>query len=668
MSRSFTMALLFLLLLSTTSSTPININIKPGQSTKSCTDSSQHNPTNCILSDGIHYTSINNQQSKHHLQITGTNNTILTGLTPLIGNTWNVYKDQIYSTKIPTHLINTEQIFMDNDVFLSPARYPNLKNGGINGVLDLFSWAFCGKGSHVGTCVDRKDRWSDLSKFNTSMKGALATLSLGGRYATYTRKIKTHRAGSARFTYNKNLGPGPGSKNTGVGNRYWLSGKLELLDSPGEWYIDTNTSMIYVWMPDNSNPNDRLSFKTNDYCVDHQSSKQENSGITISNVTFLACTFRLRGCNASAGIPCIVQDVNLTYPSYHREIHLRDPVAPFSLGPPPNITLIVGDGAVVERLSIRWSNSAGIKIVGSHNILNELLVQDTDWLATLDYPPVEIGFDVDKKTRIGYDMYPRNPFGINNTISYSTVRGFGNAGVVTSQLSNQIHHCHVHQGGLLGSDDACVHADNSASRCGRGNTSTVRCGKHWHHNWVHNCLAKCMRGDDNTQNLTMSNNVIFNCGLPNSDGSGQSFGVVLKGDGNAFFSNTIFSTKETAVEFATGAELKFHLKQSNANSILFNNVAHTWSGHHGPDPLEKKAHFKFGPKGQYTSGAIKKTYFTDMKNMDFTPIVGAPFRGIGVAHAPFLLPPAIGQPPLDAGAYQTGDVPWRAGCTFDPSC
>ena len=54
---------------------------------------------------------------------------------------------------------------------------------------------------------------------------------------------------------------------------------------------------------------------------------------------------------------------------------------------------------------------------------------------------------------------------------------------------------------------------------------------------VHDCRGKCMRGDDFTQNLSMHHNVIFNCGEGpvGTDGDGQSFGVVLKGDHNEFY-------------------------------------------------------------------------------------------------------------------------------------
>ena len=44
--------------------------------------------------------------------------------------------------------------------------------------------------------------------------------------------------------------PAAGNAKWGAGGRYWLSGKLEALDSPGEWFLDTATREVWIWMPD----------------------------------------------------------------------------------------------------------------------------------------------------------------------------------------------------------------------------------------------------------------------------------------------------------------------------------------------------------------------------------------------------------------------------------
>ena len=51
---------------------------------------------------------------------------------------------------------------------------------------------------------------------------------------------------------------GPGSKNSQKpGGRYFLSGMLTFLDSPGEWWINETSWDIYAWMPDSKSPGDR---------------------------------------------------------------------------------------------------------------------------------------------------------------------------------------------------------------------------------------------------------------------------------------------------------------------------------------------------------------------------------------------------------------------------
>jgi hypothetical protein len=71
-----------------------------------------------------------------------------------------------------------------------------------------------------------------------------------------------------------------------------------------------------------------------------------------------------------------------------------------------------------------------------------------DWLGTLDFPALEIGFDLGEGdargsgralgARAGDRMWPRPTKGQRNNITRATVRRFGNAGIVTSQLANEI--------------------------------------------------------------------------------------------------------------------------------------------------------------------------------------------------------------------------------------
>lgn len=138
--------------------------------------------------------------------------------------------------------------------------------------------------------------------------------------------------------------------------------------------------------------------------------------------------------------------------------------------------------------------------------------------------------------------------GNDNFVTRVTVRRFGECGILTSQRSNEISYSHVHDGGLTGLDSAGIHADNTFVSCMNWSlplSARANCTKVWHHNWVHDCMEKCVRGDDRNLNLTIHHNVIFNCGVPpftDRNDPHASTGVILKGDYNAYWANTVFNS------------------------------------------------------------------------------------------------------------------------------
>ena len=190
----------------------------------------------CVLGPGVFRDHIEHFGSGR-LEVVGSGGgtTVMEGSVPVTGVSWALARlphlnttnhSHVYSAKLPPALRipNIEQAFVDGG-WISEARFPNTD---LDKVLSLNSWAFCGKGTYHGYCEDRPDKWSDLKAHNVNWTGALATLSIGGRYTTYTRRVTSHtRSG---FQFDGQLGPGPGSaKSEKPGGRYWLSGKLGML-------------------------------------------------------------------------------------------------------------------------------------------------------------------------------------------------------------------------------------------------------------------------------------------------------------------------------------------------------------------------------------------------------------------------------------------------------
>ena len=79
-------------------------------------------------------------------------------------------------------------------------------------------------------------------------------------------------------------------------NLFFLSGKLEALDSPGEWWVDTANKTITVWMPDSGHPADRVRLKTKDLCIEIDAGER-GAPVHLVNLSLVGCTFKLLNCN-----------------------------------------------------------------------------------------------------------------------------------------------------------------------------------------------------------------------------------------------------------------------------------------------------------------------------------------------------------------------------------
>ena len=146
------------------------------------------------------------------------------------------------------------------------------------------------------------------------------------------------------------------------------------------------------------------------------------------------------------------------------------------------------------------ASGPGLALSGSNNTVMDTLIERTNWL--------------------GMSYYPIRIHGNRNQLLRSTVRYFGGAGVVTTipnsppnssrhQLPPQpmadrtlrVAFTHIHHGGLIAKDSAALYTSGWEAA-----------GVEWDHNWVHDVSEKCVRADDQSRNLSVHHNVVFNCG------------------------------------------------------------------------------------------------------------------------------------------------------------
>ena len=221
---------------------------------------------------------------------------------------------------------------------------------------------------------------------------------------------------------------------------------------------------------------------------------------------------------------------------------------------------------------------------------------------------------------------------------------------------------HIHHGGLIGKDSALLYT---------GGWSAA--GLHWHHNWIHHATEKCARGDDQSRNMSVHHNVIFNCGLAPLDDIQSKiagYGLVLKGNGHTVYQNTIFSANfselclPSCVERLKGFRPQYPRMEQNtlAATQVFNSAAHVLSAACGCNKTSPVG----GNRTAIFNGELQTLQLNDPSTRDYRPAKGSPLIDAGAVVPPFTNGYQGSAP--DIGAYEYNGEWWQAGCTGRAAC
>jgi parallel beta-helix repeat protein len=193
---------------------------------------------------------------------------------------------------------------------------------------------------------------------------------------------------------------------------YFLCNKLSELDAPGEWYHDATNGQLYLWAPNNANPNtltveaairdrginvywSRQFVTIADLAFQHQ----RLAGVWLdgaSNVTITGCTFReLYFGIRSVGTNCLYQG-NTFHDTYATAAMMLDNGSQFTSNTLTNIAMVPGLG------ESNWGYF-GVRTVGNNNIVRLNRIENVGY----------IGIVVDKNVLVEKNVV-RNPTAILN--------------------------------------------------------------------------------------------------------------------------------------------------------------------------------------------------------------------------------------------------------------
>jgi hypothetical protein len=144
------------------------------------------------------------------------------------------------------------QVFSDGHL-LNEARWPN------SPIEDL-----------AGMTYERADAGNatSLTKANlppVDLTGAWIRVMAGQAWVGYERQIVTDNQATGKLDWSEPVNQLP-ELIPRRGNKFFVFGKLNLLDAPGEWFWDPATQLLYVWTQDGASPAGRIEAGTAPPC------------------------------------------------------------------------------------------------------------------------------------------------------------------------------------------------------------------------------------------------------------------------------------------------------------------------------------------------------------------------------------------------------------------
>ena len=525
---------------------------------------------------------------------------VLDGTVP-INSTWSIFNGNIWVAEIDYDIW---QLFVDYQEMVM-ARWPNafFEDGSIwdkesnwaHGTIDLDENAY-----QNGMMIDNPHGDISLENIGFNVEGATAILNVGS-FKTYTREILNHNGNT--FYYE------PVDLWKTKHHDYFLEKKIEFLDSPGEWFYDVDSSLVYFWAPDNANPNNlNIRGKVQSYAFEIIDSDY----IEIRDLEFFGTTFKFENSDYS-----IIDHCNLVYPScYKRMLGVVDTQPEMSI-------FTSSSNCKVINSAFRFIDGSALEMYSGSNTIENCYFYHIDYTAT----------------DLNGLMTTIQMGGSNNIFRRNTMHRMGASATLNPGNSAIIELNDMSDSGHMQSDGALV-------QCMVGQQPDVQI----RYNWLHDTEKFGARfdGEGDGYGGHMHHNVIWNV----------QGGIMVKGYNHNIYNNTSFdngSKNDIIIMIDQGG---------NEGTITINNASNKIAGHRTGTYQDYPVPgiYENNWNGYETNQDIKDL-LQDAENLDFTPTEGSILIDSGFDHENLDLN-YIGDGP-DLGAYEYGGEYWIPGITWD---
>lgn len=341
-----------------------------------------------------------------------------------------------------------------NGVMMVEARWPNIAVNGTAGTDDLFDRTKYRSAVNWTNGFGMTSLTDAGIPFNTSTSNLVgATLVSNGWFSQDTKTILTHPSNTT-VTYSNIW------DNTATGQwtraRYYLTGKLFMLDAAAEWHYESGT--LYFWQPGGGTPTGTIEYKARNYAFDARG----KANFQIIGLSFTGIEPYM-GDTGSTG--ALIDNIDVTFQNHH----VRHDVS--------------------EWQGVGMSKQFGIKLLGANSIIKNSRFSyggsSGIWLGQNCRAENNLMHD------IGYVGYWANPISLwgtfdnqvitRNTI-YNTGRSafdfgynFGTAPGTSKHYNVEVSYNHFYNNCLISSDGGATYIWGQCD---------VK-GLNYHHNWIH---------------------------------------------------------------------------------------------------------------------------------------------------------------------------------------
>jgi len=597
--------------------------------------------------------------------------------TDLINTPWQKKSDNVYFTQLSGHYQSASnyalQVFVDGEM-IHLARWPNTTpdlSRPVKSAITDFVSKTRDKAANLTTGIVED---TDLAKANINATGAEIYFQPNTEAWSWAFSGRVIAQENGKLTF---VSPNDSGKDGGVGypigSRYYLFNSPDLLDAPGEWYLDERTQELFIFSTDDP-AKQRIEIKRRDWAFD----LDERSHITIRDLDLFACSITTDRAAGGDGI-AYHADGESRYPwrgkvmgiaSAHDIIlsglkasyltHFTDISGHFFLqwGQGSGI-ILSGSNLTLKDSVLQYSAGNGVTVLGRGNrVLNNLII-DTNY-AALECAAINTG---------GAAVTQDHEF------AYNTIARCGRSGITPRALANsdpaklvtRIHHNDIFHCMLQDWDGGGLYTAADDGQFVRVD-----------HNLAHDIDGFNTSGlyIDFSKNYVFDHNVIWNTewgfqfqGAHGTDGKSAMDTAM---NNTLAYHNTILVTNTSGAPY--GPFGFAGSKGGNKGTVLANNIVAIRSKTPGWKPFSdayKDAENKKNHVWDGNAADASNPKFTNLESSDFTLAATSPAAGkaitlTSVERDGITVSPFAADTPAnpDLGAFPIGAPAWQAGCNL----